>query len=172
MLDRRRSSAGSILASTHRAPGSSPSSAGPWLCAPIILTLGRQRPKGQKFKVILSYMASLKPVWAIRNLVEDGERGREGGMCWQLALLSGTYAALENCGLFIFLSTVLSPMRGHISNLFFPLQRELLQSAHWSLDLFVNSRLPVSIARLTVGRKVWVSAHYHVPLHLNNKIAL
>lgn len=31
---------------------------------PVIPALGRGKKEGQKFKVILSYMVSLRPVWA------------------------------------------------------------------------------------------------------------
>lgn len=49
----------------HRAPGSSPALHELSVpCTPVILALWRWMQRDQKFKVILSYMASPRPAWA------------------------------------------------------------------------------------------------------------
>ena len=40
-----------------------------WECLPAISALGRYRQEDQGLKVILGYIASLRPVWAARDAV-------------------------------------------------------------------------------------------------------
>jgi hypothetical protein len=55
-----------------------------WWLTPAIPALWKRRQEDQNFKVILSYITSLKPAWGARYLVKcclKGERKeeREGG---------------------------------------------------------------------------------------------